>query len=67
MALPDFLSPLTYLADGTLALVSSRARARIVASGGERRLIASIVFGLVGWTAVLVVAFVALGRRLGLG
>jgi hypothetical protein len=65
MFLLEALSPLTFAVDGTLAFLSPRHRARLLAQGGERRLIAGQVFGAVTWVALLAGAMVLVGRWLG--
>jgi hypothetical protein len=63
----ELLSPLSYAIDGTLAVFSPRARARLVERGGEGRLISALVFGAITWIALLAVAIVALARWAGVG
>ena len=65
MFLLEALTPLTFAIEGTLAVFSRRARARLVSHGGERRLIAALVFGLITWVALLAGAMILFARWLG--
>ena len=65
MFLLEALAPLTFALEGTLAVFSRRARARLVEHGGERRLVAALVFGIITWVALLAGAMILAGRWLG--